>query len=434
MDEPATATKRRRFEPLPEWVGPSTRAVHAGQRGDANAGAVVFPIYQTSTFRYPAEFSEAERSGDVHLYTRLDNPTQEVAAELLRSLEGAEAARVFGSGMGAISSTLLTFLSPGDEVVAPEDLYGGTLDLLRGLLPRYGVRVRWVSAKEGESPESVVGSSTRLVCLETPTNPLLRVHDLRRWADAAHSVEALLMVDNTIATPINQRPIELGADLVVHSASKYLGGHSDLIAGALAGREELVARVDETHKVLGSPLDPFAAFLLTRGMKTLDLRVARHNTNARAVVEAIRDDPAVTRVFYPGAEGPAAQAIVERQMQGPGGLLAVELAGGAPAVRSFLGSLRLVHVAASFGGVESLASVPSQTSHRGLSPTESHARGIRSGLVRLSLGIEEPADLVRDVTEALRSISPARDRQHYQSGSVGTTGATVAQPGRAADS
>ncbi|HKV90607.1 MAG TPA: aminotransferase class V-fold PLP-dependent enzyme, partial [Thermoplasmata archaeon] len=289
--------RRTRFTTLPEWVGPSTRAVHAAQRPDANAGAVVFPIYQTSTYRYPAEFSEARESGDVHLYTRLDNPTQEVAAESVRTLEGAESARVFGSGMGAISSTLLTLLSPGDEVVALEDLYGGTLDLLRELLPRYGVRVRWVSALAAGSPEEVVTRATRLVYLESPTNPLLRVHDIRRWADAAHSAGALAVLDNTIATPINQRPLELGIDLVLHSASKALGGHSDIIAGAVAGRAELLERIDRTHKVLGSALDPFAAFLLTRGMKTLAVRVARQNENGQRVAAALRDASGVARVF-----------------------------------------------------------------------------------------------------------------------------------------
>ena len=405
MTDPAAPNppRRPRFAPLPEGVGPSTRAVHSAQRDDANAGAIVFPIYQTSTYRYPAEFSEARDSGDVHLYARLDNPSQEVAAEVVRSLEGAEGARVFGSGMGAISATLLTFLSPGDEVVAIEDLYGGTWQLLRELLPRFGIRVRWVAPDEGSSPESVVGSSTRLVLLESPTNPLLRVHDLRRWTQAADAVGALTVVDNTFATPVNQRPLAHGADLVVHSASKYLAGHSDVIAGALAGREELLTRVDRNHVVLGSPLDPFAAFLLTRGMKTLAVRVERQNENGRRVSEAIRDLPGVARVFYPGWEGADAETIVRRQMSGRGGMVAIELTGGARSVRGFLRHLRLVHVASSLGGVESLASVPLETSHRALRPAEAEARGIRPGLVRISLGIEEPDDLVRDISDAIRA-------------------------------
>jgi methionine-gamma-lyase len=393
--------RRGRFEPLPEWAGPSTRAVHAGRRPDANAGAVVFPIYQTSTYRYPAEHSEAREAGDVHLYTRLDNPTQDVAAEVLRALEGAEAARVFGSGMGAISTTLLTFLSPGDEVVAIADLYGGTLDLLREFLPRFGVRVRCVLETESLDPAQCVTDGTKLVYLESPTNPLLKVHDIRAWTAAAARVGALTVFDNTLATPVNQSPLACGADLVVHSGSKYLAGHSDTIAGAVAGRAELLGRIDRTHGILGAPLDPFAAFLLTRGMKTLSVRMERQNANGRAVFAAVRSHPKVRRAYYPGAESARSEEVASRQMRGRSGVVALELAGGSDAVRRFLAALQLVEVACSFGGVESLVSVPSETSHRGLTTAEAESRGIRPGLVRLSLGIEEPADLVRDISGAL---------------------------------
>ncbi|HEV8049170.1 MAG TPA: aminotransferase class I/II-fold pyridoxal phosphate-dependent enzyme [Thermoplasmata archaeon] len=395
---------RPKFHPLPEWIGPGTRAVHAGARDDANAGAVVFPIYQTSNFHFPAAFSEARDPSGVHLYTRLDNPTQEVAGELLRSLEGAEAARVFGSGMGAISSTLLTFLRPGDEIVALEDLYGGTVDLLRELLPRFGVRVRLLSQAEAERPEDAIGKAARVVYFESPTNPLLRVHDIRRWAAAARAAGAISVFDNTFATPVGQSPLALGVDLVVHSASKYLGGHSDLIAGAVAGSAELVQRVDRTHAVLGSPLDPFAAFLLTRGMKTLPLRVARASANAARVVEALESHPAIARVHYPGRDQPDSEAVAAAQMRFRGGMVAIELRRGQSAVQRFLKRVRLVHVAASLGGVESLASVPRETSHRGLSDADALARGIVPGLVRLSLGIEEADDLVRDLSEALDGV------------------------------
>jgi cystathionine gamma-synthase len=393
--------RRGRFESIPEWAGPSTRAVHSGRRDDTNAGAVVFPIYQTSTYRYPSAYSEAHGPGDVHLYTRTDNPTQEVAAEQIRVLEEAEAARVFGSGMAAISTTLLTFLSPGEEVVAVEDLYGGTLELFRGLLPRFGVRVRLVSSAEASQPEACVGDSTRVVFLESPTNPLLRVHDLRRWSAAAQRVGALTVVDNTVATPVNQRPLALGADLVVHSASKYLAGHSDTIAGAVAGRSELLDRIGRTHAVLGAPLDPFAAFLLSRGLKTLSVRVERHNENGRRVFDAVRRHPRVLRAYYPGADSLASEQIAARQMRGRGGVLALELAGGADAADRFLRALRFVEIASSFGGVESLVSLPRQTSHVHLTASEAESCGIRPGLVRLSLGIEDSADLVRDISEAL---------------------------------
>ncbi|HEY6237927.1 MAG TPA: aminotransferase class V-fold PLP-dependent enzyme, partial [Thermoplasmata archaeon] len=288
------------FDSLPPWVGPSTTLVHGARRPELNAGAVVPPIYQTSTFHFPGPFSDAAPAGKLYLYSRMENPTLEVPAELVRRLEGAQAARVFGSGMGALSATLLTFLRAGDEVVALSDLYGGTVGLLETVLPRLGVRVRWVNEAEAGNPEAAVGPATRVVLLESPTNPLLRVHDLARWARAAKAVGAITVVDNTFATPINQRPIELGADLVVHSGTKYLGGHSDLLAGVVAGSEALVLQIDPTAQSLGSVLDPMAAFLLARGLRTLSIRMERHNENGRRVAEAIRNHRNVARVFYPG--------------------------------------------------------------------------------------------------------------------------------------
>jgi cystathionine beta-lyase/cystathionine gamma-synthase len=398
------ATKERKpgaFDTLPEWAGPSTRLVHAGRRPERNAGAVVPPIYQTSTFHFPERYSDARTTGRTYIYTRYDNPTQEAAAEPVRLLEGAGAARVFGSGMAAISSTLLSFLGPGDEVVALEDLYGGTLDLLSQFLPRFGITVRWVPAAQAAEPERLASSATRMFYLETPTNPLLHVHDVKRWAEAADASGALLVVDNTFATPVNQTPIALGADLVIHSATKYLGGHSDIIAGVLAGPAELVERVRRTHLLLGAPLDPFAAFLLARGLKTLALRVERQNATGARVAQALRTMPGVARVYYPGMGSDAEEAIASRQMRGRGGMVAFSLSGGLESAHRFLDRLRLVHVAASLGGVESLVSLPMETSHAHLSPDERAARGLDDGLVRLSLGIEEPDDLLRDLSNAL---------------------------------
>ncbi len=392
-----------RFEPLPEWVGVSTRLVHGARRPEYNAGAVVPPIYQTSTFHWPPERSESSDRARPYLYTRLENPSLEVPTELIRGLEGAESGRLFGSGMGAITATVLSLLRSGDEVVALAGLYGGTTDLLTDLLPRYGVRVREISVADARAPESVVGERTRLAIVESPTNPLLTVHDLARWGQATDRAGAILLVDNTFATPINQNPLALGADLVVHSATKYLGGHSDLVAGVVVGPERLISRID-SKGYFGAAVDPFVGFLLARGLRTLSLRVARQNENARAVAEAIREHSAVTRVHYPGWGGPEEEAIAARQMRGRGGMLSVSLRGGVEAAERFLSRLRLVHIAASLGGVESLASVPRLTSHRHLSAAELAARGIDEGLVRLSLGIEETADLVRDVTEALDAL------------------------------
>ncbi|HXQ79047.1 MAG: aminotransferase class I/II-fold pyridoxal phosphate-dependent enzyme [Thermoplasmata archaeon] len=394
---------RPRFDPLPEWVGPSTRLVHGARRPEYNAGAVVPPIYQTSTYHFPASFSEAADRGGVYLYSRLANPTVEVPTELLRQLEGGEAARLFGSGMGAVMSVLLSLLKSGDEVVALDVLYGGTLDVLTDLFPGYGVSVRFVSEREAREPEAVLTSRTRIAWLESPTNPLLTVHDLARWGKACDSVGAILAVDNTFATPINQNPIALGADLVVHSATKYLGGHHDLVAGAVVGPADLLSRID-TKGNIGAMLDPFAAFLLGRSLKTLALRVARQNENGRRVAEALATHPLVRRVYYPGRASAEEEAIASRQMRGRGGMVSVSLAGGAEVAERFLRRLRFVHSASSLGGVESLASVPAITSHRHLSAEERKARGMDDGLVRFSLGIEDPEDLVRDMTEALDSL------------------------------
>jgi methionine-gamma-lyase len=395
---------RPEFEPLPAWSGVTTSLVHGARRPERNAGAVVPPIYQTSTFHFPESFSDAGPAGKIYQYTRGTNPNQEVAAELVRRLEGAEGARVFGSGMGAMSACLLTLVNSGDEIVALDDLYGGTLELLTGLLPRFGVRVRWVSAAESHDPEQVLRRGVKAVVLESPTNPLLRVTDLRRWSEAADRAGAITIVDNTFATPVNQRPLALGADLVVHSGTKYLGGHSDLIAGVVAGPERLLERIDATYRVVGSVLDPFAAFLLTRGLRTLGLRMARHNANAAAVRAAAEGHRNVVQVHFPGAGSAEAEALAARQMTGRGGMVSIEVRGGLAGAERFLRGLELVDVAASLGGVESLVSLPVQTSHRYLSPKERASRGIPDGLVRLSLGIEDTEDIVRDVAQALDGV------------------------------
>lgn len=396
----AHLARAHRHRPLPPWAGPGTWLVHGGARADLNAGAVVFPIYQTSTFRYPAAYSEAASSGEVFLYTRNRNPTAEGPAEVLRGLEGAEAARLFASGMAAVTATVLSFVRAGDEVVALTDLYGGTSELLQDLLPRFGVQLHEVTDAEARSPEQLFSPATRIALIESPTNPLLRVHDIARWSAAADRVGAILVVDGTFATPVNQQPLALGADLVLHSATKYLGGHADLVAGAIAGPHRLLDRIDPGQR-FGSSIDPFAAFLLHRSLKTLGLRVVRQNENARAVVAAVEHHPAVSRVHYPGRGSPEEEQLAARQMRGRGGVLSLSLRGGAEAAERFLSRLEIIVVASSLGGVESLASRPPATSHRHFSPEELARRGIDPGLVRLSLGIEEPADLVRDVTQAL---------------------------------
>jgi cystathionine beta-lyase/cystathionine gamma-synthase len=305
--------------------------------------------------------------------------------------------------MGAFTSLVLSLVQGGDEVVALDVLYGGTLSVLADVLPRFGVSVRFVTDLESREPEAVLSTKTRLVVIESPTNPLLTVHDIARWGRAADAVGAVLVVDNTFATPINQNPLALGADLVFHSATKYLAGHSDLVAGGVVGPKDLLSRIDAKGD-FGSALDPFAAYLLGRSLKTLALRVARHNENGRRVAEALAAHPLVRRVYYPGRASAEEEAIASRQMRGRGGMVTVSLNGGAELAERFLRRLRFVHVASSLGGVDSLASVPGLTSHRHLPPEERARRGIDDGLIRFSFGIEDPEDLVRDLTEALDSL------------------------------
>jgi len=397
-----TTPRDRAAAPLPAWAGLATRLVHGGRRADLNAGSVVYPIYQTSTFHYPAPHTEAAHGA--YLYTRNANPTIEAAEEVLRLVEGAEGARLFASGMGAVSALVLSLVRPGDEVVALTDLYGGTTDLLHDLRDRYGVVVRELTDAQARDPASAITDRTRLVMLETPTNPLLRVHDIARWSAATDRAGAILAVDGTFATPVNQQPLALGADLVVHSATKYLGGHSDLLGGVVVGPSRLLERID-ARRAYGATMDPFAAFLLHRSLKTLQVRVERQNENGRAVAAALERHPGVARVFYPGRTSPEEEAIAARQMTGRGGMVTVALRGGAPAVERFLERLELVHVASSLGSVESLASVPVQTSHRHLAPAELAARGIDASMVRLSLGIESSTDLIRDLSQALDAAS-----------------------------
>jgi cystathionine gamma-synthase len=404
MSEPFDRRRGTRgFAPLPEWAGVATRLIHGARRPDLNAGSVVAPIYPSTTFRYPPEYSPVAREGEHYLYAREGGPTPEPAAEILRQLEGGEAAQLFGSGMGALAATFVSLVRPGEEIVVLEEIYGGTRTFLNRWAASVGPQLRWIDSRAAHAPEEAIGEESRLVFLESPTNPLLTVHDIARWARRADAVGAILIVDNTFATPLNQKPLSLGADLVIHSATKYLGGHSDLLGGAVVGPRELVDRIDPGH-LLGSVLDPWSAFLLHRSLKTLGLRVARQNTNARAVAEALRSHARVERVYYPGWNDASEEEIALRQMTGRGGMLSFDIAGGASAVHRFLHRLRLVEVASSLGGVESLVSAPSETSHRCLDPSERARLGIGEGLVRLSVGIEEPEDLIRDLHEALSGL------------------------------
>lgn len=338
--------------------------------------------------------------GDI--YSRNTNPTVAAFEAKIRTLERSEAAVSFSSGMAAISNTFFALLSPGDHVVSVKDTYGGTSKLLLEVLPRFGVRVTLCETSDHDSIVRAIRNGCTLAFLESPTNPTLKVLDLAGLISVAHESGTICVVDSTFATPINQRPIEFGADLVIHSATKYLGGHADALGGALCGRADLVEKVIRFREVTGAALDAMSAYLLLRGMKTLHLRIARQNQSAMAIASWLQHHPAVDEVYYPGLESHPNHNIAVRQMSGFGGVLSFVLKGGVQAMHRFLRNLRLVHRAANLGAVETIAGPPSTTSHVECSPEERAALGIPEALVRYSVGIEAPKDLMADLDQALR--------------------------------
>jgi cystathionine gamma-synthase len=316
-------------------------------------------------------------------------------------LEASEAATSFATGMAAISNTLFALLKKGDRVISVLDTYGGTNKVFNDWLPRYGIEVVLCETTDYKSIEGEIASGSNVLYLESPTNPTLKILDLRRLAKAGHAVGAVVVVDNTFATPVNQRPLELGADIVLHSATKYLGGHSDALGGVACGSTELISRLFGFREINGASLHPEAAFLLARGMKTLELRVERHNANAQKIAEFLEGHAAVEAVFYPGLPSNPGHKIAQLQMRGFGGVLSFQLRGGSEAVRRFLPRLRFAHRAASLGSVGTLVGPPSTTSHVELSLEERAAAGIPEGLIRYSVGIENVEDLVADLSAAL---------------------------------
>jgi methionine-gamma-lyase len=385
--------------------GIGTTAVHGTK--DPTPGPLAVPVVQTSTFVF-ASAAEMRRylEGDeeLYLYTRYANPTLRELEEKLAALEGGEAALVLSSGMAASTTGLLTLVRAGDEVLASASLYGGTTRLVREILPSLGVPGRLLPPSELANLAAHVGPKTRAVVLESPTNPNVDVLDIAAVTAAAHDHGLAVMVDNTFATPVLQRPLELGADLVMHSLTKALGGHSDLIGGALVGSKERIDRARDLLKVLGGCLDPHAAALALRGIKTLHLRVDRQCANALAVARHLESHPKVTRVSYPGLESHPRHALARRQMSAFGGIVAFVLAGGLSAAERFYDGLRLIARAASLGGVETLVSLPVHTSHHGYTDEQLRAAGVDPGMVRVSLGVEDAADLIADLDRALEPV------------------------------
>jgi cystathionine beta-lyase/cystathionine gamma-synthase len=383
---------------------PATRVIHIGEGQDPNATPLTAPIYQTTTFLFPTTEELARwqaGESDLYLYSRYGNPTVIAAEKKLAVLEGADAALLFASGMAAVSTTILGLVSAGDEVVCSGAIYGNTMGFLNQVAARLGIRVRFLSLEETRDPSPAFGPQTRLFWFESPINPTLRCVDVARVADACRQHGVMSVLDSTFASPANQQPLALGVDLVMHSATKYLGGHSDVTAGAVAGPAASIDRLRPVRRLLGTVLEAEPAWLLARSMKTLDVRVARHNANALAVAEWLEKDRRVSRVLYPGLPSHPDHAIAKAQMRGFGGMVTFDLDGDYERAARVFDRIEVFKRATSLGGVESLAGLPVLTSQFGWSDEQMALADVTRGMVRLSIGLEDPADLIADLDQAL---------------------------------
>src|SRR5579884_910863 len=379
----------------PSRHGFATRAIHAGQGPDPATGATIVPIYATSTYTQAAP---GQHKG--YEYSRSGNPTRAALEACLAALEGGERGLAFASGLAATTAVLST-LRPGDEVAAAADLYGGTFRLLERVFRPWGLVARYTDDPSPDGFRKIVTPKTRLVWIETPTNPLLQILDIAALADIAHKAKAPLAVDNTFASPYLQQPIRLGADLVVHSTTKYLGGHSDVVGGAVVGRRELLQPVAFYQNAAGGVPGPFDAWLTLRGVKTLAVRMDRHCANARRLAAWLAEQPQVERVYYPGLPSHPGHEVAKRQMRDFGGMISVRVKGGKDGALRLLTRTKLFSLAESLGGVESLACHPATMTHASIPAEVRQARGVDDGLVRLSVGIEDADDLQEDLRQAL---------------------------------
>lgn len=388
-------------------INKGTAAVWAGEGPIQIPNAISTPIVSSVTFAYD-DLNEWQRVAtgqkEGFIYSRNTNPTVGALEEKLRVLEGAEAATAFATGMAAISNTLFTFLTPGKRVVSIKDTYGGTSKIFLDFLPDYNVHVTLCETGNHEEAEAEITKGCDLVYLETPTNPTLKVIDIQRLASAAKKVGAITVVDNTFATPINQNPLALGADLVVHSATKFLCGHSDAMGGLLAGKKELVRKVFQFREINGASLQADPAYMIARGMKTLQLRIERQNASAMKIAHYLQQHSKVKAVYYPGLESHPGHSVAKKQMRGFGGMMSFALDGGYNLVERFLPNLKLVHRAASLGSVSTLAGPPRTTSHVELTEAQRKQLGIPESLVRYSVGIEDVEDLLADLEQALAKV------------------------------
>ena len=384
-----------------------TQAVWAGEDDPFTEGAVTTPIVNSVAFSYKDldhwhDVATGKSAG--HIYSRNTNPTVAVLEAKIQVLEGAEAAIAFSTGMGAISSTLFSFLTPGKRVVSLKDTYGGTSRLFLDFLPAYHVQVKLCDTTDHEQIEAEIAKGCDLVYLETPTNPTLKIVDIQRLSAAAKKAGAIVVVDNTFATPVNQHPLQLGADLVIHSATKYLCGHSDAMGGLLCGKKELVKKVFQFREINGASLQADPAYMIARGMKTLELRIERQNASAMKIARYLKAHPRVKDVFYPGLDTHNGHAIAKKQMSGFGGIMSFSLDGGYELVKKVLPKLRFTHLAASLGSVSTLAGPPRTTSHVELTEEQRRLLGIPESLIRYSVGIENVEDLLQDLEAALATL------------------------------
>lgn len=384
-----------------------TKALWAGEKEQLVHGATQVPVVHSVSFGYDdmdewLDVATGQKEG--HIYGRNTNPTVQAFEDKVKILEGAEAATSFSTGMAAISNTLATFLYPGDRIVSIKDTYGGTNKIFTEFLPKQQIEVELCETGNHEAIEEEVAKGCKVLYLETPTNPTVKITDIERMVQAGHDVGALVIIDNTFATPINQNPIELGVDLVIHSATKFLGGHADALGGVVCGREDLVEQIYHYREINGATLDPMAAYLLLRGMKTLHLRIERQNYNAQKVAKYLKTVDVVDDVFYPGLEDHPGHDIAKRQMRGFGGMLSFSVKGGMETVRHLLPKLQYANRAANLGAVETIVGPARTTSHVECTPEERAAMGIPEGLIRYSAGVEDLDDLIADLEQAFAAL------------------------------
>src|SRR5476651_673393 len=384
--------------------GPATELIHAGEVDRIAAVPLTTPIYETTTFVFDnAEEVRAYNEGrsSKYLYSRYTNPTVVSVEQKLAAIDHAEAALTFSSGMGATATILMAHVKAGDEVLCGAAIYGGTLHLLQDLLANFGVTPRFISPDELANLERVFSDRTRLVWFESPINPTLRCVDIRKVAEACRARGVLSVIDNTFASSMNQQPLALGIDLAMQSVTKYLNGHSDVTGGMVSGSQALVAPIEKARRQVGTVMDPHPAYLLGRGLKTLPIRVAQHNSNALAVATFLAGDPRVSRVYYPGLPSHPDHEIATRQMTGFGGMVTFDLDGRFDRAERAYDRLQIVKRAASLGGIESLISLPVITSQWGHTDEQLKAAGVTKGMLRLSVGLEDVADIIADLDQAL---------------------------------